>query len=506
MPEEPEPILPPNLFVCPITWSLNDDICAATEEEPAPPGGPDGKAYVPTSLCLSLLDSVHASPGSGHPGRQQTLSLLKEQYWWPNMAEDVARFVRGCSVCAMVSTSRRLPEGKLVPLSIPCRSWSHLGIDFATDLPVSNGFTTILVTVDHFSKACKLILLKGLPTALETAEALFSNIFRHFGIPEDIVSDRGPQFISRVWRGFFKLLGVSVSLSSGYHPQTGQTERKIQEIGCYLRAYCHDHQHDWSQYLPWAEYAENSLRQESTKLPFQCILGYQPPLCPWSAEPSEAPTVDHWFRESERVWESAHVHLQRTVRRQKVKADVHHRDAPLYHTGLALHPRHPPPAPLQEAEPSARNLPLSHQYPLGIFAWETTAEVVRETGRKVLGVSSGRRKEDKETWWWNEEVQDSIQRKRLAKKKWDMDRTEKNRQEYKELQCRVKREVSKAKQKAYDEFYTRLDTREGEKDLYRLARQRDRDGKDVQQVRVIKDRDGRVLTSEECTEKMEGIL
>ncbi|KAK3559305.1 hypothetical protein QTP86_012712 [Hemibagrus guttatus] len=113
--------------------------------------------------------------------------------------------------------------------------------------------------------------------------------------------------------------------------------------------------------------------------------------------------------------------------------------------------------------------------------WETTAEVIRETGRKVLGVSSGRRKEDKETWWWNEEVQDSIQGKRLAKKKWDMDRTEENRQEYKELQRRVKREVSKAKQKAYDELYTRLDTREGEKDLYRLARQRDRDGKDVQQ-------------------------
>ncbi|KAK3569494.1 hypothetical protein QTP86_031484, partial [Hemibagrus guttatus] len=133
--------------------------------------------------------------------------------------------------------------------------------------------------------------------------------------------------------------------------------------------------------------------------------------------------------------------------------------------------------------------------------WETTAEVIRETGRKVMGVSSGRRKEDKETWWWNEEVQDSIQRKRLAKKKWDMERTEENRQEYKELQRRVKREVSKAKQKAYDELYTRLDTREGEKDLYRLARQRDRDGKDVQQVRVIKDRDGRVLTSEESVQR-----
>ncbi|KAK3572128.1 hypothetical protein QTP86_022206 [Hemibagrus guttatus] len=91
--------------------------------------------------------------------------------------------------------------------------------------------------------------------------------------------------------------------------------------------------------------------------------------------------------------------------------------------------------------------------------------------------------------------------KSVAKKKWDMDRTEENRQEYKELQRRVKREASKAKQKAYDELYTRLDTREGEKDLYRLARQRDRDGKDVQQVRVIKDRDGRVLTSEESVQR-----
>ncbi|KAK3569207.1 hypothetical protein QTP86_026614 [Hemibagrus guttatus] len=129
-----------------------------------------------------------------------------------------------------------------------------------------------------------------------------------------------------------------------------------------------------------------------------------------------------------------------------------------------------------------------------------------------------RSKIEKKTKWWKlkkeeccEEFrqklrqalggQDSIQRKRLAKKKWDMDRTEENRQEYKELQRRVKREVSKAKQKAYDELYTRLDTREGEKDLYRLARQRDRDGKDVQQVRVIKDRDGRVLTSEESIQR-----
>ncbi|KAJ8364363.1 hypothetical protein SKAU_G00131940 [Synaphobranchus kaupii] len=77
--------------------------------------------------------------------------------------------------------------------------------------------------------------------------------------------------------------------------------------------------------------------------------------------------------------------------------------------------------------------------------WVTTAEVVRETARKVLGVSSGQRKEDKETWWWNEEVQESIQRKRLAKKKWDSQGDEDSRQEYKLMRHKAKREVAKAK-------------------------------------------------------------
>ncbi|KAK2910488.1 hypothetical protein Q8A73_008203 [Channa argus] len=114
--------------------------------------------------------------------------------------------------------------------------------------------------------------------------------------------------------------------------------------------------------------------------------------------------------------------------------------------------------------------------------------------RRVLGVSSGKRKADKETWWWNEEVQECIQRKRLAKKKWDTERTEESRQEYREIQRKVKIEVAKAKQRAYEDLYARLGTKEGEVDLYRLARQRDRDRKDVQQVRVIKDKDGNVLT------------
>ncbi|KAK3574101.1 hypothetical protein QTP86_003192 [Hemibagrus guttatus] len=221
----------------------------------------------------------------------------------------------------MSKDPRHLPAGKLLPLPVPSRPWSHLGVDFVTDLPR-------FVTDHRSSKSCHLLPLKGPPTALETAELLFNHVFRYFGIPEDIVLDRGPQFVSRVWRAFLTRLGVAISLSSGYHLQTnGQTERKIQEISRYLRTFCHSHQNSWSQYLGWAEYAQNSLRQPSTGLtPFQCVLGYQPPLFPWSAEPSDVPAVDHWFRESERVWDSAHHQLQRVLHRRRRTADLRRSD------------------------------------------------------------------------------------------------------------------------------------------------------------------------------------
>jgi len=75
------------------------------------------------------------------------------------------------------------------------------------DHPNSDGNTCVLVTVDCFSKACKFIPLKGLPTALETAECMFNHVFRNFGLPEEMVSNRGPQFISYVWKGLLLTYG-----------------------------------------------------------------------------------------------------------------------------------------------------------------------------------------------------------------------------------------------------------------------------------------------------------
>ena len=133
--------------------------------------------------------------------------------------------------------------------------------------------------------------------------------------------------------------------------------------------------------------------------------------------------------------------------------------------------------------------------------WDKTAEMLRKTAETVLGVTFGKRKGDKETWWWNEEVQKSIKEKKEAKKAWDKIRDENTKKIYKEKKNKAKKAVAMGKRRVYDDLYARLETKEGEKELYRLARQRDRAGKDVQHVRLIKDENGNVMINSEAVLK-----
>ncbi|KAL0165102.1 hypothetical protein M9458_040855, partial [Cirrhinus mrigala] len=331
----PETILPSSLIVAPVRWDVMAEITEAQVQDPPPADCPDNLVYVPHSLRTRVLTEVHTVPSSGHPGIEATLHLLHNRYWWPNQRADTIKFVNQCTVCNQTKVPHRLPAGLLQPLPVPQRPWSHISVDFITDLPPSNGYTTILTVIDRFSKSCRLIPLAKLPTAMETAEHLCNWVFRLYGLPEDIVSDRGPQFSSHLWSSFFRLLGVNVSLTSGYHPQAnGQAERMNQELTRFLRSYCHHRQEEWSRYLFWAEYAQNSLRKPSTHLtPFQCVLGFQPPLFPWSGEPSDLPAVNSWFQQSEEIWNQAHVHLQTAIRRTETQANRKRRPNPSYEPG-----------------------------------------------------------------------------------------------------------------------------------------------------------------------------
>ena len=130
--------------------------------------------------------------------------------------------------------------------------------------------------------------------------------------------------------------------------------------------------------------------------------------------------------------------------------------------------------------------------------WDKTAEMLRKTAEIVLGVTFGKGKGNRETWWWNEEVQESMKEKKEAKKVWDKISNESTKKIYKEKKSKAKKAVEMAKGRAYDNMYARLETKEGEKELYRLARQRDRAGKDVQHVMVIKDENRNMMVNSEA--------
>uniref|UniRef100_A0A8C6LIV7 Integrase catalytic domain-containing protein n=1 Tax=Nothobranchius furzeri TaxID=105023 RepID=A0A8C6LIV7_NOTFU len=249
------------------------------------------------------------------------------------MYKDVKEYISACQVCARSKSSNQAPQGLLQPLPLPPRPWSHIALDFLTGLPPSKGFTTILTVVDRFSRACHLVSLKPLPSSAETANLLIKHVFRLHGIPSEILSDRGPQFIARVWTEFATHLGAQVSLTSGFRPQTnGQCERLNQELEAMLRCVCSSNPSSWSSELPWMEYAHNSHTFSSTgQSPFEISLGYQPPLFP--SDSASPITVPQFLRRVRCTWNQTRLALQRTADHNRRIADQHRRPAPAYAPG-----------------------------------------------------------------------------------------------------------------------------------------------------------------------------
>lgn len=126
----------------------------------APLAGVKVSQRCPAGL-LFVLDSVRAAvlqwgPSSRlmcHLGVRRSLSAIRQRFWWPDMMEDIRRFIGTCSVCAQNKSSNLPYTGLLHPLPIPSHPWSHIVFDFVTSLPPSNGNTVILTMMDRFSKA-----------------------------------------------------------------------------------------------------------------------------------------------------------------------------------------------------------------------------------------------------------------------------------------------------------------------------------------------------------------
>ena len=117
------------------------------------------------------------------------------------------------------------PAGSAVPQQPSTLPWVDISADFITDLPLSNGFNSILMVINRFSKETEFILCNKTTTALDTAKLYLFHIWKDHGLPHTIVSDQGPQYTSQVMTDLCKRLSISPKLSMAHHPQMdGQME------------------------------------------------------------------------------------------------------------------------------------------------------------------------------------------------------------------------------------------------------------------------------------------
>ena len=120
-------------------------------------------------------------------------------------------------------------------------------MDFIEHLPLSSGYSSILVIIDHLSKQGIFIPTHDTITSPELAKLFVTHVFSKHGVPSHVTSDRGPEFVSHFFHSLGKALDIRLHFTSGYHPEgDGQTERANQTLEQYLRIYCNYQQDNWA--------------------------------------------------------------------------------------------------------------------------------------------------------------------------------------------------------------------------------------------------------------------
>jgi hypothetical protein len=238
--------------------------------------------------------SLQLAHGIGHEGTQKTLHRLRAEFYIPGDRALVADWVRSCTTCQRNKTPALSPAGLLQPFEVPSQVWADISMDFIEGLPKVGGKSVILTVIDRFFKYAHFIPLGHPYTAASAARAFFDGIVRLHGFPTSIVSDRDPVFTGNVWSDLFKLAGVTLRMSTAFHPQTdGQSEVVNKIIAMYLRCITGDRPRTWVDWLSWAEYCYNtSFHSALRATPFEVVYGRPTqPILPYRSGPARTEAV-----------------------------------------------------------------------------------------------------------------------------------------------------------------------------------------------------------------------
>ncbi|GJP43592.1 hypothetical protein CLOM_g3035 [Closterium sp. NIES-68] len=289
------------------------------------------KIWVPNypPLRQLLLEEYHDVLYAGHFGSNKTLTGIAKHYYWPDLADDVQKFVTSCDTCQRMKSSKQKKAGLLQPLPVPEQPWQVVSLDFITGLPpTSSGHDAILVVIDKFSKMGHFIPTHTTARTEETAQLFVRHIISQHGIPTTLISDRDPKFTSKFWKELMSLLGTKLAMSSAYHPQTdGQTERLNQIVEQLLRAACKDEISKWDLHLPVLEFAYNNATHAATgQTPFFLCYGRHPLTPQKPPTPATVQPAHDFITTMHQLWDRTHKRLLDIQQQQKRQAGRHRND------------------------------------------------------------------------------------------------------------------------------------------------------------------------------------
>lgn len=228
----------------------------------------DWKLVIPTNNRREILEKYHNDVSGSHFGLSKTMHRITEFYYWPKLKQSVSEHVKSCKVCAAHKANNRCRPGLMgqeKKISFP---FQLISMDLMGPLPRSvRGNKYLFVVTDWFSK---FVFVQPLRTATSKPiiKFLAENVFSIFGVPQIVLCDNGPQFISREFKSFLNKYKVQkIWYSARYCPQINFTERINRVLKTVISSYIQENHREWDKYVFDIAQAIRSARHDVTEIP-----------------------------------------------------------------------------------------------------------------------------------------------------------------------------------------------------------------------------------------------
>ncbi|GFX21623.1 retrovirus-related Pol polyprotein from transposon 412 [Trichonephila clavipes] len=239
----------------------------------------DGKTFrwqlvLPRSRIPEVLKELHGSPTGGHFGVMKTLHRVRERFCWGKVRADVEQWCKSCDACSARKGPKIRSRGKLHRYNVGA-PFERIAFDILGPLPrTASGNKYLLVVMDYFTKWPEVYPIPD-QEAPTVAEAVVQHWISRYGVPLQLHSDQGRNFVSAVLKGVCELLGIDKTKTTPLHPQSdGMVERFNRTILNNLSLMVSKNQQDWDQKVPLFLLAYRSAVHETTGYsPSQMLFG-----------------------------------------------------------------------------------------------------------------------------------------------------------------------------------------------------------------------------------------